>query len=197
MNPLIQFALVTVAAFATTASGQNTSPRVTLPPEQKQKPASVHISPKPTATPSRAPTKDVVSRKKNETRYVSYAEVLRRYPHERHDRVWWKEHHVIIVLVGGGYYYWDSGYWCSAWGYDTAHESYDYDGPIYTYGNLLPDQVIINVQHALKELAYYIGDVTGSLGPASRQALSAYQRDYGLEVTGAIDEPTVHALGLI
>jgi localization factor PodJL len=60
----------------------------------------------------------------------------------------------------------------------------------------LPDQVIINVQHALKELGYYIGDVTGSLGPASRQALSAYQRDYGLEVTGAIDEPTVQALGL-
>jgi peptidoglycan hydrolase-like protein with peptidoglycan-binding domain len=61
----------------------------------------------------------------------------------------------------------------------------------------LPDQVIVNVQHALKDLGYYIGDVTGSLGPASRQALSAYQRDYGLEVNGAIDEPTVHALGLI
>jgi len=86
---------------------------------------------------------------------------------------------------------------CPAWGYDTGHESYDYDGPIYTYGNLLPDQVIINVQHALKERGYYIGDVTGSLGPASRQALNAYQRDYGLEVTGAIDEPTVRALGLI
>jgi peptidoglycan hydrolase-like protein with peptidoglycan-binding domain len=63
--------------------------------------------------------------------------------------------------------------------------------------HLLPDQVIINVQHALKVLGYYVGDVTGSLGPASRQALSAYQRDYGFEVTGAIDEPTVHALGLI
>jgi peptidoglycan hydrolase-like protein with peptidoglycan-binding domain len=61
----------------------------------------------------------------------------------------------------------------------------------------LPDQVIVNVQYALKELGYYLGDVTGSLGPVSRQALSAYQRDYGLEVNGAIDEPTVHALGLI
>jgi peptidoglycan hydrolase-like protein with peptidoglycan-binding domain len=61
----------------------------------------------------------------------------------------------------------------------------------------LPDQIIINVQHALKELGYYTEDVTGSLGPASRQALSAYQRDYGLEVTGAIDEPTLHMLDLI
>jgi len=186
-----------MAAFATIASGQNASPNGTLPPKRNQKPVSVHISPKLTTIPSRASAKNVVSREKNEDKRASYAEVLGRYRHERHARVWWKQHHVIIVLVAGGYYYWDSGYWCPAWGYDTAHESYDYDGPIYTYGNLLPDQVIVNVQHALKELGYYIGNVTGSLGPASRQALSAYQRDYGLEVNGAIDEPTVHALGLI
>jgi len=196
-KPLILFGLATAAAFAMTASGQNASPSWTLPPKRNQKPASVHISPKPTAIPSGASTKNVVSRKKNEDKRVSYAKALGRYRHERHDRVWWKRHHVIIVLVSGRYYYWDSGYWCPAWGYDRAYESYDYDGSIYTYGNLLPDQVIVNVQHALKDLGYYIGDVTGSLGPASRQALSAYQRDYGLEVNGAIDEPTVHALGLI
>jgi hypothetical protein len=197
VKSLILFGLATVAAFATTASGQNASPSGTLLPHRNQKPGSVHISPKPTAIPSRPSTKNVVSRKKNEDKRVSYAKALGRYRHERHDRVWWKQQYIIIVLVAGGYYYWDSGYWCPAWGYDPAYESYDYDGPIYTYGNLLPDQVIVNVQHALKELGYYIGDVTGSLGPASRQALSAYQRDYGLEVNGAIDEPTVHALGLI
>jgi Putative peptidoglycan binding domain len=196
-KPLILFGFATVAALATTASGQNASPSGTVAPKRNQKPASAHISPKSTAIPSQAPTKNVVSRKQNDDRHVSYAEALGRYGHERHDRIWWKQHYVIIVLVAGGYYYWDSGYWCPAWGYDAAHESYDYDGPIYTYGNLLPDQVIINVQHVLKELGYYAGDVTGSLGPASRQALSAYQRDYGLEVTGAIDEPTVQALGLI
>jgi len=196
-KPLILFGLATVAAFATTASAQNASSSGTPSPKRNQNPANVHISPKPTAIPSRSSTKNVVSRKKHEDKHVSYAEAFRRYRHGRHDRVWWKQHHVIIVLVAGGYYYWDSGYWCPAWGYDTGHESYDYDGPIYTYGNLLPDQVIINVQHALKERGYYIGDVTGSLGPASRQALNAYQRDYGLEVTGAIDEPTVRALGLI
>jgi peptidoglycan hydrolase-like protein with peptidoglycan-binding domain len=62
----------------------------------------------------------------------------------------------------------------------------------------LPDQVIINAQHALKELGYYSGDVTGSLGPrVATSAERAYQRDYGLKVTAAIVEPTVHALGLI
>jgi putative peptidoglycan binding protein len=127
----------------------------------------------------------------------SYAEAMRRYRHERHDHDWWKQHYVIIVLVGGGYYYQDSGYWYPAWGYDPNYERYDYDGPIYTYGNLLPDQVITNVQNALKELGYYAGDVNGSLGVNTRYALTAYQQDYGLDPTGVVDEATVRALGLI
>jgi hypothetical protein len=127
----------------------------------------------------------------------SYAEAMRRYRHERHDRDWWKQHYVIIVLVEGGYYYQDSGYWYPAWGYDPNYERYDYDGPIYTYGNLLPDQVITNVQNALKALGYYAGDVNGSLGVNTRNALTAYQQDYGLDPTGVVDEATVRALGLI
>src|SRR5262245_14243877 len=127
----------------------------------------------------------------------TYAEAMRRYRHERHDYDWWKQHYVIIVLVGGGYYYRDAGYWYPAWGYDPNYERYDYDGPIYTYGNLLPDQVIINVQRALKELGYYAGDLNGSLGVDTRQGLTAYQQDYGLDTTGVVDEATVRALGLI
>ena len=127
----------------------------------------------------------------------NYADAMRRYRHERHDHDWWKQHYIVIVLVGGGYYYHDSGYWYPAWGYDPNYERYDYDGPIYTYGNLLPDQVIINVQRALKELGYYAGDLNGSLGVNTRNALAAYQQDYGLDATGVVDEATVRALGLI
>ena len=127
----------------------------------------------------------------------NYADAMRRYRHERHDHDWWKQHYIVIVLVGGGYYYHDSGYWYPAWGYDPNYERYDYDGPIYTYGNLLPDQVILNVQRALKELGYYAGDLNGSLGVNTRNALAAYQQDYGLDTTGVVDEATVRALGLI
>jgi Putative peptidoglycan binding domain. len=127
----------------------------------------------------------------------SYADAMRRYRHERHDHDWWKQHYIVVVLVGGGYYYWNAGYWYPAWGYDPNYERYDYDGPIYTYGNLLPDQVIINVQNALKALGYYEGDVNGSLGVNTRRALTAYQQDYGLDATGVVDEATVRALGLI
>ena len=127
----------------------------------------------------------------------SYADAMRRYRHDRHECDWWKQHYVVIVLVGGGYYYRDAGYWYPAWGYDLNHERYDYDGPIYTYGNLLPDQVIINVQRVLQQLGYYAGDLNGSLGVDTRQALTAYQQDYGLDATGVVDEATVRSLGLI
>jgi hypothetical protein len=127
---------------------------------------------------------------------LTYADALRRYRHERHDRDWWRRHFTTVVFVTGGFYYWDAGYWFPAWGYSPAYDNYDYDGPIYTYGNLLPDQVIVNVQSALQEEGYYSGPITGSLSPATRQAIANYQRDYGLAVTAAVDEPTIEALGL-
>lgn len=127
---------------------------------------------------------------------IDFAAAMQRHHHERHDRTWWKSHYTTIVFATGGYYYWDAGYWFPAFGYNPSSDSYDYDGPIYCYGNLLPDQVIYNVQRALKDLGYYAGGLTGSLGPSSRAALAAFQEDNGLTATGAIDAPTVEALGL-
>lgn len=115
--------------------------------------------------------------------------------HQRHDRDWWKRHFRTIVFVLGGFYYWDNGYWYPAWGYDPNY-SYDNDGPIYAYGNLLPDQVIANVQAALTQGGYYSGPITGSLDPSTRAALANYQGDRGLAVTATVDEPTVESLGL-
>ena len=126
----------------------------------------------------------------------SYADALRRNWHQWHNRDWWKQNCNTIVFVTGGYYFLDAGYWYPAWGYDPSNSYYDYDGPIYTYGNLLPDQVIANVQGALQDAGYYFGAVTGSLSVETRAALVNFQRDQGLIVTGAIDEPTVAALGL-
>lgn len=128
---------------------------------------------------------------------ISYSNAVARSEHARHARDWWDRHFATIVLVGGGYYYFDSGYWFPAWGYDPNYEAYDYDGPIFTYGNLLPDQVIVNVQRALQELGYYGGAITGSLGAPTRRAISAFQHDNGLEINGIVDGPTVYALGLI
>ena len=126
----------------------------------------------------------------------SFFDALQRCRHERHDRDWWKQHFTTIVFVSTAYYYLDAGYWYPALGYDPANDYYDYDGPIYTYGNLLPDQVIASVQSALQQEGYYFGPVTGSLAPATRAAIARYQIDHGLILTGAIDQPTIQSLGL-
>ncbi len=127
---------------------------------------------------------------------ISYADACGRHRNEWHDRNWWHAHCDTIVFISSGYYFLDGSYWYPALGYDPLNSYYDYDGPIYTYSNLLPDEVIANVQAALQEAGYYFGPITGSLDPETRAALANFQRDYGLEITGAIDEPTVEALGL-
>jgi hypothetical protein len=127
---------------------------------------------------------------------TGFDEAFRRHWHESHDRNWWHNHCNTIVFVNTGYYFLDGSYWYPAYGYDPLQTYYDYDGPVYTYSNLLPDEVIANVQTALQGAGYYYGSITGSLSVDTRAAIANFQRDYGLPITGAIDEPTVEALGL-
>jgi hypothetical protein len=128
--------------------------------------------------------------------HVGYNDAFRSHWHEWHDRNWWHNNCETIVFVNTGYYFLDGSYWYPAYGYDPLQTYYDYDGPIYTYSNLLPDEVIANVQTALQDAGYYYGPITGSLSVDTRAAIANFQRDNGLEITGAIDEPTVEALGL-
>ena len=99
-------------------------------------------------------------------------------------------------MVSGGWYRWHAGYWYPAWGYDSQNSYYPYDGPIYAYGGLAPDQVIANVQAALQAQGYYHGLINGLLDPATREAIANYQRDQGLYTTSTIDEVTLEALGM-
>ena len=121
---------------------------------------------------------------------------FRLYTSQRHDRDWWGRRYNRIGLFGGGYYYWNNGYWYPAWGYDPSYEFYSYDGPIYGYDGLPPDQVIANVQTALQREGYYQGMIDGMLGPLTRAALANYQAEHGLAITSAIDQPTLETLGM-
>jgi len=122
-------------------------------------------------------------------------QVFRNYKSEWHDRNWWSGHSNNVVFVFGGWYALNAGYWYPAWGYDP-NAYYPYDGPIYAYNNLPPDQVIANVQTALQEQGYYQGEVDGLLGPLTRAAIADYQRANGLADTAAIDQPTLESLGM-
>ena len=106
-----------------------------------------------------------------------------------------ERHRWAIVFVCGGWYYWHANYWFPAWGY-YPNAVYAYDGPIYAYNDLAPDQVVANVQAALQELGYYHGQINGYLDSTTREAIANYQRDHGLYATSAIDEPTLASLGM-
>jgi hypothetical protein len=121
---------------------------------------------------------------------------FRNYNRQWHDRSWWRSHYDRIVFVNNGWYYWNVGYWFPAWGYAPS-VSYVYDGPIYAYNGLSPDQVTVNVQERLARAGYYDGPIDGLLGPMTREAIAAYQADNGLAITSAIDEPTLATLGLV
>lgn len=125
-----------------------------------------------------------------------FHDAYRRYDRHHHNRDWWHRNHTRIILINRGYYYWDAGWWYPAWGYDPLYSSYAYDGPIYAYGDMAPDEIVSEVQEALRAEGYYFGAVDGELGPLTRQALAAWQRDHGLAITTVIDEPTVRSLGL-
>jgi len=87
-------------------------------------------------------------------------------------------------------YYWD---WYPGWawsvpyafnyGYDSYgdHPSYGYDygyysDPTYGYGN---GSSIAQLQMRLTRAGYYHGAIDGIIGPATRRAIRAYERDYG------------------
>jgi hypothetical protein len=120
---------------------------------------------------------------------------FRDYQRQWHDRGWWRSHYDRIIFVNNGWYYWNAGYWYPAWGYDS-YAYYPYDGPIYAYNGLAPDQVIADVQSQLQRDGYYDGPIDGILGPMTQDAIAAFQADNGLVVTSTIDEPTLSTLGI-
>jgi Putative peptidoglycan binding domain len=125
---------------------------------------------------------------------------FRNYQSQWHDSGWWYHHcdRIVFVTVYSEPFpfYFDAGYWYPAWGY-YADAYYPYDGPIYCYNDLPPDEIITNVQIQLYDEGYYDGPIDGILGPDTRVAIADYQTDHGLAVTAAIDEPTVESLGLV
>jgi len=132
----------------------------------------------------------------NNSNTMNFNDACRRHQGQ-HDCNWWRNHCHTIILIGGGFYAWDLGYWYPAYGYDSYNSNYAYDGPIYGYDGLPPDQIIANVQYALQQLGYFAESVDGVLGSVTRAAIEDYQVENNLPVTGAIDRPLLVSLGFI
>jgi outer membrane biosynthesis protein TonB len=61
--------------------------------------------------------------------------------------------------------------------------------------NLTRDHVL-EAQRLLSQKGFDVGEIDGVIGPRTRRAVIAFQRQQGLEPTGQIDQQTANALGL-
>ena len=133
------------------------------------------------------------------SRHSNVAEARQRHSdwrHGHHGHDWWRHHCDTIILIDWGYWGWADGWWYPAWGYDPYYSYYEYDGPIYGSNGVPPDEVVANVQSELQQQGYFSYAVDGVLGPLTQEALSRYQRDHRLPISGTIDPATVGSLGL-
>lgn len=101
-----------------------------------------------------------------------------------------------VVVITPGFYYapcYYSPY--SYYGYDPY-----YDAPparrVYYGRDVSAGSISVPVQEKLTRKGYYHGPIDGIVGPGTRAAIAAYQRDHGLEVTGTIDGPLLRSLRL-
>ena len=58
-------------------------------------------------------------------------------------------------------------------------------------------QIALKVQLALSLYGYYTGTVDGIIGPETKAALSKFQSDWGLNVTGTITPEVLDAMGIV
>src|SRR4029077_4151234 len=86
--------------------------------------------------------------------------------------------------------------------YEYDAGAYEGDGSDY-YGQGAYDSsgqyanpTIAGAQDQLARQGYYRGQVDGVFGPATRRAITRYQGDHGLRMTGTINTDTPRALGL-
>jgi hypothetical protein len=106
---------------------------------------------------------------------------------------------------GNRYYVFDDGFW---YGLDDGYYPWDFD-PYYPYAYSATDDngydqsadpysasTISAVQSQLAGQGYYRGPVDGIYGRQTRDALTRYQSNHGLQVTGGLNSGTLQALGV-
>jgi len=115
------------------------------------------------------------------------------------------DHRSNYYRHNSGYYRGGSSYYRNGYGYGYPRYGYGtyprtsvsvYSRPTYSrsYSYNDSDSLAADIQRSLKRRGYYFGSVDGDIGPGSRAAIRAYQRDHGLAITGRIDSALIRAL---
>jgi hypothetical protein len=94
----------------------------------------------------------------------------------------------------GGFPY---GYSYNPYGYNS-YDGYSSSSPYAynQYSNRDYDSVVIRVQQRLAHTGYYRGPIDGVIGPRTRYAILAYERNHGLPADGVIGNRLLRTMGL-
>jgi hypothetical protein len=116
---------------------------------------------------------------------------------ERHDANWhrgWDRHHGHFFH--NRFFVFDDGFW---FGLDPWYYPYD---DYYAYGDQdyygfdTAVSMVGAVQSDLAKQGYYRGVIDGVYGPQTRVAITRYQSNHGLQVTGSLTTATLRSLGI-
>ena len=109
-----------------------------------------------------------------------------------------------VYYSGGHCYRWINGSWvlfdAGLYPFDGSYiYSYDDDNgdAVYTAsvdGKTPRNPIVVEVQRALVKTGYYRGPVDGRFGSGIQTAITRYQRDHRLTVTGTIGRPLLASL---
>jgi opacity protein-like surface antigen len=139
----------------------------------------------------------------NNSRIVASSSNHRRNWNHRHD---WNRHRHhrsgsnFVIGIGLGYPYgYGYGYpyrYGYRYGYPYGYGYYAPRTTVYASRGFTDDATVAAVQRRLARAGYYHGSIDGVIGPGTRSAVRAFERNNGLPADGVIDSQLLRTMGL-
>lgn len=113
--------------------------------------------------------------------------------HHRH----YRHRSNFSIGIGLGYPYYGYGYGYPYYGaYPYGYGYYTPRPTVYATSGINDDATVAAVQRRLARGGYYHGSIDGVIGPRTRSAIRAFERNNGLPVDGVIDRQLLRTMGL-
>lgn len=136
-----------------------------------------------------------VTRTSARTSFARSTIVADHWNHHRYYRP--RSHFSFGIGLGVPYYGYGYGYpYYGAYPYGYDYGYYAPRSTVYVARGINDDATVAAVQRRLAQGGYYHGSIDGVIGPGTRTAVRAFERNNGLPVDGVIDPQLLRTMGL-